>query len=108
MSKFIYKSLTKGLMWFLIATFALVALATYTNGVDKVDAGPDYAERMAAKHDCWKGEQPADVEVPGHVIMRYDGDVAVRYLGAKAVGDALEHIFDGKDNGVSDVYAFCR
>lgn len=76
--------------------------------------GRDNAEGSPAdlmdRHDCWNGEAPADMQdvIPGHVVIRYDGDVAATYRGERAVGDALEFIFDDADNGVVEVVGFCR
>jgi len=75
---------------------------------ETVTYGPDYPSRVVAAHDCWTGEAPADVEFPGHVVIRMEGETTVKYRGEKYVGLALEHIFDGADNGVAQVVAFCR
>lgn len=117
-------SLTKGLVVFLLcaAPFAGQALgesflpAPSQSGPlsSEPNLGRPHAEGSPAalleKHDCWTGEVPADMrgEFPGHVIVRYDSDIAAQYRGAKAVGDALEFVFDGADNGVVEVIGFCR
>lgn len=104
------RSLVKGGVWFLVLGVAFLALAHFTSGIETHDPHdlPGYPERVAAAHDCWTGEAPEGVEVPCHVVVRFDGEVAVSYRGAKAVEKALAHIFDGADNGVADVTAFCR
>lgn len=61
------------------------------------------AERMVESGRCWTGEAPAEMQgvVPGHVWA--DG----QYRGERAVGKALEQIFNGVDHGMQ-VQAFCR
>lgn len=108
------RSLAKGAAWAALTGSAFVLVATGAvggeapAGLDKFDEGRSYPERIAARHECWTGEAPADVKVPGHVVVRYEGEVAASYRGSKAVGEALAHIFDGADNGVAEVTAFCR
>jgi hypothetical protein len=65
------------------------------------------ADALIADHDCWSGKAPADVTIPGHVVLMRDGAVAPVYGGARMVGLALDQIFDGKAHGLT-VYAFCR
>jgi hypothetical protein len=66
------------------------------------------AERLVDQHDCWTGEAPADVNVPGHVVLRYEDDATATYRGRQGVEDALTQLFDGTDRGVAEVIAFCR
>jgi hypothetical protein len=112
-------SLTKGLVVFLLfgALFGGQALGEHLRPLkehsDVTTAQVEsktYGERLVEKHGCWMGEAPADMEgqFPGHVVVRYDGEIAVQYRGAKAVSDALDHIFNGTDNGVAEVVGFCR
>lgn len=65
---------------------------------------------LMEKHKCWNGEAPADMQgvVPGHVVIRYDGEVAAKYRGADAVGVALAHIFEESNPRVAEVVGFCR
>lgn len=109
----LYKGLVKAVLAMIVVGAAFIFMANNTASQvqeNRVEDGPTYPEQIAAKHNCWMGEAPADVEVPGHVVVRYEGDVAARYLGPKAVADALNYLFDDtKDNhGVAEVYAFCR
>lgn len=62
---------------------------------------------LVAKHDCWTGEAPADMEgvAPGHVIVTKG--VSPVYGGPRLVGQALEQIFEGVDHGLT-VHGFCR
>lgn len=62
-------------------------------------------ERLMDKADCWTGEAPADVEVPGHVLI--NTPTGPRVAGPAKVGQALEQIFDGADHNL-DIVAFCR
>lgn len=70
----------------------------------------DPTQALVKRHDCWTGEAPADMAgvIPGHVVIRYDGDTTATYRGSRAVGDALAFLFDGADNGVAAVAGFCR
>jgi len=85
----------------------------------KLDAGTD-AEIMQlrpsaegspaaliAEHGCWTGKAPADMQgvVPGHVVVTVDG--VTRVGGSRAVGAALEQVFEGVDHGLT-VHGFCR
>lgn len=52
----------------------------------------------------WVGEAPADVEIPGHVLMRVGaGDTTY----STQVGRALADVFEADDPAVT-VTAFCR
>lgn len=104
----LYKGLVKAVLAMIVVGAAFIFMAHNTANMERVETGPTYPERIAAKHDCWMGEAPANVEVPGHVVVRYEGEVAAKYRGAKAVGEALEQTFDNKDHGIAEVYAFCR
>lgn len=58
-------------------------------------------ERMVQSGKCWVGKAPSGVTVPGHV---WADD---RYRGSKAVGKALEQIFEGADHNMT-IQAFCH
>lgn len=60
---------------------------------------------LVEAHDCWTGEAPADVEVPGHVVVTVGNDTI--YGGPRLVGKALSQIFDGANHGLV-VHGFCR
>ncbi len=75
-----------------------------TSAASSVTTGPSAADLIAA-NDCWTGEAPADVEVPGHVVVSAEGEA--RYAGERMVGKALEQLFDGADHGLQ-VHGFCR
>lgn len=70
------------------------------------DRGPTTVETLIAAHDCWTGSAPADVEIPGHVVVTTPAGDTV-YAGARRVGQALEQVFDGAGHGLT-VHAFCR
>lgn len=58
-------------------------------------------------HDCWTGAAPADVEIPGHVVVTLPGHLAATYGGRRLTGLALEQIFNHHEHGLT-VHAFCR
>lgn len=68
---------------------------------------PSAAERLVERHGCWTGAAPADVEVPGHVVVTWPGAVSASYGGRRAVGAALEHVFGDERRGMV-VHGFCR
>jgi hypothetical protein len=72
-------------------------------------AEPSRAEVLIAKHDCWTGAAPADMEgvVPGHVVMTLKNGKTV-YHGSLGVEAALQHVFDAPLPGIKAVHAFCR
>jgi hypothetical protein len=57
--------------------------------------------------DCWTGEQPADVDVPTHVIARLP-DGPWSYRGQAWTDRALNKVFDVTPNDPIIVLAFCR
>lgn len=68
----------------------------------------DSPAAIAAKHDCWTGEAPADMagQMPGHVVVSTpNGDVV--YGGPRLVSKALSQIFEGADHNLN-VHGFCR
>ncbi len=80
------------------------------------DADPTPVDRNVARDspaavlgahegDCWRGEAPEDVYIPGHVIVRYDDGHTV--YSARLVSAALEAAIDGVP-APFDVLAFCR
>jgi hypothetical protein len=70
---------------------------------------PDQASMLVLQHGCWTGNPPLDMvgKIPGHVVIRF-GDDDAKLGGERAVGIALEHIFQEPNPRVSEVYAFCR
>jgi len=94
----------------LLAALVLVALgvggvATQTTVYAERPEVSDSPAALLAEHDCWTGEAPADVVIPGHVVVSVDGEA--RYGGERMVGKALEQVFDGVDHGLT-VWGFCR
>lgn len=75
--------------------------------VPTAPAEPSRAEVLIKKHDCWTGEAPADVEIPGHVVLTLKNGKTV-YEGSLGVEAALQHIFDAPLPGIKEVHAFCR
>lgn len=72
-----------------------------------VDVAASEAATLVARHDCWSGEAPAEMQgvLPGHVVATVDGDT--RRGGDRLVGMALEQLFDDVDHGLV-VHGFCR
>jgi hypothetical protein len=81
-----------------------LAVLTYTEPVDP----PERSQHLdlIERHGCWTDAQPADVEIPGHVIVTGPGGIT-RYAGPSMVHRALERVFDGKHPRL-EVHAFCR
>ena len=73
-------------------------------GVETGAAAPERATVLVARHDCWSGAAPSDVEVPGHVVTTWRG--RTRY-SSHLVGPALAHVFETPVPGMT-VHAFCR
>lgn len=70
-------------------------------------AVPGSVRYLIEQHGCWTGEAPPDVEIPGHAVVTWPGDIAPTYGGDRAVAAALEHVFEGRHPGL-EVHAFCR
>lgn len=68
---------------------------------------PNSPQAVLAKHraDCWTGDAPADVTLPGHVIWQYPDGRTVH--SRELVGPALETVF-GDDDLPGRPIAFCR
>ena len=57
------------------------------------------------RHDCWTGEAPADVWIPGHVVWQHpDGSVV---YSTRLVGPALESL-EGSVKLPGQPLGFCR
>ena len=58
-----------------IGAWAIIGgTATVTaTGQPYPDAGLDRVQRLIERHQCWTGEQPADVEQPGHAVVTLPG-----------------------------------
>lgn len=107
-------ALAKSVVAFALVAIGFVTMAHAAN-VQALDSESGAADgkplavgspaQILDTNDCWTGSAPADVKTPGHVVFRTDGDA--RLGGPKAVGQALEQIFDGVDHGMT-VYGFCR
>ena len=107
MYKIITYAITTGVNILAVGLFTMAAAMPAQTTIEHVPS-KTYAQRLMDKHDCWSGEAPADVWMPGHVVVRYSDDIAARYAGPKAVHDALEFTFNDATNGVAVVYGFCR
>jgi hypothetical protein len=93
----------------LVSTAFILSVMSSTENV--AEERPDAAGSpswLMEKHNCWSGAAPEGVEIPGHVVIRYEGEVAAQYRGSKAVGVALDHIFTEPNPDVAEVYGFCR
>lgn len=91
-----------------IALICTVLWGAMDQPYEPVPPAPSYTEQLLAQHDCWKGEQPADVDAPHGVLIRRDGDVVARYSAKPAVVQAaLDDVF-GTDDPALSVIAFCR
>lgn len=111
------RCLTHNLLAALVLFAGLVYAGQHQPHVDQGDKPvPASVQRMHDKIDrlvssgaCWTGEAPADVEIPGSVLVReYDANGAPHaYREDHLVSDAFEQIFDGVDHGL-DIVAFCR
>jgi hypothetical protein len=73
--------------------------------VAPMPGGPEW---LVARHGCWSGEAPADMEgvLPGHVVVTTP-DGVTRYAGPRMVGRALDQVFSDVDHELT-VHAFCR
>ncbi|WP_460836440.1 hypothetical protein [Nocardioides marmoraquaticus] len=74
---------------------------------------PGIAQRattLMIEHDCWAGEAPDDVDLPGHVVVTVErGDrMVTRYGGARLTGRALDHVFGDPDPRIFVIHGFCR
>jgi hypothetical protein len=94
-----------------VSFLAVIALAPGGDAIpaapiaDEAPAHVTRGERLIEQHGCWTGEAPADVTIPGHVVVTRDGRVV--YGGPRLVGQALGQVFEGEEHGL-DVHAFCR
>lgn len=86
----------------------LMAGLYFGNDVERIEPSTP-SERQATvvtiPDDCWIGDAPKDVTMPGHVYATKNGRTA-KY-GPRVTGQALEQLFDGQDHGLN-VHAFCR
>lgn len=77
--------------------------------LDRRDIPPivSTTEALMDKHDCWFGDAPSDVTVPGHVVVTLLGEIEPTYRGERMTAAALNQIFaDGPTIG--EVHGFCR
>ena len=63
---------------------------------------------LIEKHHCWTGAAPRRMvgKVPGHAVVTFGAGLPT-YVGARGVGFALGHVFEGKHPEIT-VHAFCR
>lgn len=107
MRTYLWRALVKSVCWMILVGGSFLAVHDYTTHLERVQDGLSYPEQIAARHDCWRSDAPEGVE-PGHVVVRYHGEMVAHYRGAKATADALAYLFTDADHGVAEVYAFCR
>ncbi|WP_091730387.1 hypothetical protein [Nocardioides scoriae] len=73
---------------------------------------PEQVARLVRDHGCWTRSAPPDMagRIPGHVVLTVRGDdgPVTTYAGARWVGPALAHVFEGGHPEVLHVHAFCR
>lgn len=110
-------SLTKGFLLFAVIFAWYAPHAILGTGFAALESGTSdqvmeirpHAEGSPAElieqNDCWTGEAPADVEVPGHVVI--STVKGARIAGPRFVNMALEQIFEGTDHNLV-VHGFCR
>lgn len=67
---------------------------------------PDRTAQLLDQHDCWTGEAPADVEIPGGVVLTLPGKSEPQF-SRRLVGPALEQIF-GDGTTEYRIHGFCR
>lgn len=67
------------------------------------------ATQLMAEHECWtmRDGAPADVDLPGGVVVRVDGGDPEYSTNAMVIGAALDAALDDAENGVEAI-AFCR
>lgn len=80
----------------------------------------EFARDLVERHDCWTGDAPADVTVPGHVVITLlDGKGESTFVGGRRlVGPALDYVLAGDRSfrlhggeatwRIGTVHAFCR
>lgn len=102
--------------WFTLGFVAVAFVGVVSIGELAPTAEPAAADpaavgsagRLVDAHDCWTGDAPANVGVPGHAVVTWPGAPGPAYGGARAVDAALDHLFgDVKTPGLV-VHAFCR
>jgi hypothetical protein len=96
-----------------IGAVALCALALRTQievrQLAETPPSPSRVDVLMERHDCWRGDQaqPADVWLPGHVVISPPGTTRAVYRGRNATTLALTQEFGGVDRGIV-VHGFCR
>lgn len=80
----------------------------------------EFARDLVERHDCWTGDAPADVTVPGHVVVTLvDEQGESTFVGGRRlVGPALDYVLAGDRSfrlhggeatwRIGTVHAFCR
>jgi hypothetical protein len=95
---------TTGIDGFGVGTLRVEPVAPHA--VD--DAEPSRVERLVERHNCWTGDAPADVEIPGGVVMSLVGQGPRYFATDERVGQALDHMFTADDPAIAVVHGFCR
>lgn len=105
-------AVTKSLIAYIVVAIGFIFMASATDSQnstpDNRPAAVGSPEQVMDAHGCWSGPAPSDMagQIPGHVVVRKDGHDKVLY-SHHLVGDALDQIFNGADNGLT-IYGFCR
>ena len=90
---------------YLLVAHLVPATMTYAEPQPAPVVEPTRAEVLAERHDCWQGEAPEDVDMPGHVVWQHPDGRTV--YSARLVGPALDTLF-GDGNLAGSPVAFCR
>lgn len=93
----------------LVGAVALAAV-TVANGsapgelrtVPTVSTPASVAEQLLTEHDCWTGEAPANVALPGHAVVELDARRGPQYADSSVGFDIWQGTRDGH------LYGFCR
>lgn len=102
---------TTGVMGIVLMGLGAQGSVTTVTGDGTNGARPDAKgspSALMADNDCWTGEAPKGVTIPGHVVIRFEGEVSATLRGERAVGIALDHIFTEANPRVAEVVGFCR
>lgn len=108
MRRLLLRGVARGLLWWtaFAAAFLIVSHGGAVTMRFRHDPPVPPSTSLVVAHDCWTGKAPADVTIPGHVVVTLPTG-EVRYGGERLVSKALRQLFDGEHHGLT-VHAFCR
>ena len=89
----------------LLVSHLVPSTVTYAKPDPAPVVEPDRATVLVERHDCWRGEAPDDVDMPGHVVWQHPDGRTV--YSARLVGSALDTLFGDGDLAGRPI-AFCR